>query len=313
MVSTASFFIIISLILQCWLVNSSAPMLRVFRRRHSYIRLSELTAELRHEPLDVLRSHLTLMVMVSSYGDSLYNLDTTLDEKCFKIIGAVTLMVQKLAICKEANKYIDDTIEAVARDLKNPRYLEEHPLELFCGRIEKDFAERWNISSTFGKKKKETPSFKSANLRSPYSPVILRSEDSMMSTLIDWLDVPELAKLIAHASFQEVIDGYAELPLRMHFFADSCQAVAQIERFAVSMQTNYEKTINFIVPEISAHNRHKKFEYSFDNHMMWWVPKMMRVFYHYIAEDPILKKKVDSMAPILRPTAEKEDLDFSRL
>lgn len=136
-----------------------------------------------------------------------------------------------------------------------------------------------------------------------------------MSKLIDKANVPELAKLLAYISFAGLSDTRRE---RKNYFVRSFREVAKQEKYADSMQTIFEKTINDILPKIMVDDRVEKFNDSLKsketrNNFMWWIDNMVKLCYNYLSKDPILKKAVDEMAAVISKRASKDDFDFSKL
>ncbi|KAK7595146.1 hypothetical protein V9T40_001579 [Parthenolecanium corni] len=248
--------------------------------------------------------------MVASYGDCLYEVSENWSTDCSRTIRAAFLMQEKLAISEEVSKVTKDAIKAVKDTLRKTNVSEEHPLESYCRSIEKDFAQNSNLSVLF-EKVKEVTKLDNVTCRLPYSRVLLKSEVSLQLLLIDKLDIPELAKLFAGMSFKKFLDNSDYSPSLMDIFVKTCVAMAKKERFSDSIQKIFEKTLIDTVPEIGVPDRAEKFNSFSKDGVLFWVPKMMRVFYGYIAGDPILKKEFDSLAAVKFPKAQKEDLDFS--
>ncbi|KAK7595145.1 hypothetical protein V9T40_001578 [Parthenolecanium corni] len=290
-------------------------LLKVVENKDEFppIPLSELVEELRREPENSRRIHLEFIMDVASYGDRLYNVYPDLSVECSKTIKAAALLEATLAITVEASEVIEDTFTAVVHDLKNATDLKEHPLEVYCSRIEKAFAANSNLSASFEKAKKKAANLKSASRHPPYSRVILKSDLLLINQLIDSLAVPEFSNVVAFDSFTSLLKGKETLPMRAFIFAKSCQAVARKDQFADSMQNIYENTMRDFTPEITANDRLMKLLESLDKGVMWWVPKMLKIFYGYVANDAFLRKEVDSMAASMFPSASKEDLDFAKL
>ncbi|KAK7595149.1 hypothetical protein V9T40_001582 [Parthenolecanium corni] len=313
MFSKIFFFLTFLIFLQCEF--SQSGLLKVVENKDEFppIPLSELVEELRHESEDTLIFHLSLIFAVASCGDRLYNVYPDLSVECSKTIKAAALLEATLAITVEASEITEDAIEAVAHDLKNATDLKEHPSELFCSRIERAFAANSNLSASFEKAKKKAANLENASRRPPYSRVFLNSMVSVSIQLMDSLAVPELAKMVACDSFTSLLNGKDTLSKRALIFSKSCQAVARKEQFADSMQNIYEKTISDVVPEITSDRRRVKLLEPSDSGVLWFVPKMVKIFYGYVANDAILKKEVDSMAASMFPSASKEDLDFAKL
>ncbi|KAK7595152.1 hypothetical protein V9T40_001585 [Parthenolecanium corni] len=276
---------------------SNNPLLESFLKKTeiSPIPLSEFVKELRAERENDLFSHLTYMVMVASYGDRLYEVSKDWSTDCSRTIRAAFLMQEKLAITEEVSDVMEDAIAAVIVSLRQTNVSEEHPLESYCRSIKKDFANHSKLSILF-EKVKEVTKLDSVTRRPPYSRVLLKSPESSRELLIDTLDIPEFAKLFAVMSFKKLLDNSDFSPLRMGIFVKTCVAMAKKERFADSIQRIFEKTLIDTVPEIGVPDRAEKFNSFLKDGFLFWVPKMMRVFYGYIAGDPILKKEFDSLA-----------------
>ncbi|KAK7595147.1 hypothetical protein V9T40_001580 [Parthenolecanium corni] len=313
MFSKIFFFLMFLIVLQCEF--SQSGLLKVVENEDEFppIPLYELVEELRREPEDYRHLHLELLIDVATYGDRLYNVYPDLSVECSKTIKAAFLVEATLATAVEANRITGDTIEAVAHDLKNATDLKEHPSELFCSRIEKAFAANSNLSASFEKAKKKAANLESASRRPPYSRVLLKSELSLIVQIIDSIAVPEFARGLAFNSFTLLLNGKETLPMRAFIFAKSCQAVARKEQFADSMQNIYVKTMGDVTAEITVNKTIMKLLALLDKGVRWWVPKMVKIFYGYVANDAILKKEVDSMAASMFPSASKEDLNFAKL
>ncbi|KAK7595151.1 hypothetical protein V9T40_001584 [Parthenolecanium corni] len=312
MFSKIFLFLIFLIVLQCKF--SQSGLLKVVENKDEFppIPLSELVEELRREPEDYRRTHLEFITAVASYGDRLYNVYPDMSVECSKTIKAAFLVEVTLATTVEADEVIEDTIKAVAHDLKNATDLKEHPSELFCSRIEKAFAANSNLSASFEKAKKKAANLENASRRPPYSRVPLKSPESLSQLLIDKLDIPELAKLFSGLLFTVFSEYLDYSPFRMDIFVKTCVAMAKKERFADSIQRIFEKTINDTIPEIGVPDRVEKFKSTSEDPFLLLQLKMMREFYGYISGDPILKKEFDSLAAVMFPKAQKEDLDFSK-
>lgn len=309
-----TFFVFVFLILQCGLVISTGLLFKNFPMKTEITRipLSELVEEMRLESSSFLRQHVILMALFASYGDQLYEVSTNLSAECFRTCRATSFMIKKLAISEESINIMGNAVDAVVDRVRSTEKLEEHPLEVFCRTIEKDYAQNSNLSALFEKAKKEAANFEKVGHRPPYSQELIKSEDSLKLLTIDRLDVPEVASLFACASFMSYVEPTKYFPSRKDIFARTCQAVAKNEKFADSIQSLYEKTLNDTVAVIAANDRVQKFASPANDGATWWVPGMMKTFYGYIAQDPILKKEVDSVAASMFPYAWKEDLDFSK-
>lgn len=301
-------------ILQCGLVLSSTSLKSLCGRvKKAPISISELVTELRGEPIDHLEPHLTFIVMVESYGDHLYYLSKDLSEECSRTIRAVGLLMEYLAICEDVTRETNCELKAIALEFKNVDHLEEHPAELFCRRAEKIFAGNPNFSPSFEKAKQEAAKFNFGSHRPPYSRTLLKSVDFLGITFMDKWTVPELARIVAVGSFEDQFNISKVYDKRYHYFAKSCQALAQVEKFAHKIQSLYEKTIEKTVPEITVSNAIELTVSSLAEDGQWWLKNMMKSFYTYISADPILKKELERMAAIIGKGARKEDLDFSSM
>ncbi|KAK7595150.1 hypothetical protein V9T40_001583 [Parthenolecanium corni] len=278
------------------------------------IPLSELVEELRREPEDfILSFHVLFIMIVASYGDRLYDVSPDLSAECSMTIKAAFLVEATLATTVEANEVILDTINAVIIDLRNATDLKEHPSELFCSRIEKTFAANSNLSASFEKAKKKAANLKNASSPPAYSPVLLKSSDSILIQMNHSLDFPEYANIFARKSFRDLLTDRNTAPMRLIILAKSCQAVARREQFADSMQKIYEKTMGDTVQARTLLKGIDRSEIIFWVPESLWTQKIMKIFYGYVANDAILKKELDSMAASMFPSASKEDLDFAKL
>lgn len=137
--------------------------------------------------------------------------------------------------------------------------------------------------------------------------------------MVEKLDVPEFARVMAVLIFLQVAAGDRKrIPVLSTVLAKSCQAEAKKEKFAESMQSIFEKTIDDVLPEIMVPDRVEKYKSSRGDYKpnetppYWWVPSMSRIMYGYVAKDPILKKEVDNTAPTVG-TFRGEAYDFSKL
>ncbi|KAK7595148.1 hypothetical protein V9T40_001581 [Parthenolecanium corni] len=254
------------------------------------IPLYELVEELRREPEDfTLSFHVLLIMIVASYGDRLYDVSPDLSAECSMTIKAAFLVEATLATTVEANKVILDKINAVVTDLKNATDLKEHPSELFCRRIEKTFAANLNLSALFEKAKKKAANLKNASSRPAYSPVLLKSFDSILIQMNHSLDFPEYANIFAPKSFRDLLTDRNTAPIRLIILHHFCQ-------IARTLLKGIDRS-----------------EIIFGDPESLWTQKIMKIFYGYVANDAILKKDVDSMAASMFPSASKEDLDFAKL
>ncbi|KAK7595144.1 hypothetical protein V9T40_001577 [Parthenolecanium corni] len=313
MFSKIFFFLMFLIVLQCEF--SQSGLLKIVENKDEFppIPLSELVEELRREPENERHLHLSFIIAVASYGDRLYNVYPDLSVECSKTIKAVALLEATLAITVEASEVKGDTITAVVHDLENATDLKEHPLEVYCSRIDKAFAANSNLSASFEKAKTKAANLESASRHPPYSRVLLKSDVFLVIQLVDSLAVPEFSNMVAFNSFTSLLEGKETLPMRALIFAKSCQALARKEQFADSMQNIYEKTMGDVTAEITGNKRLMKLAESLFQGVKWFVPKMVKIFYGYVADDAILKKEVDSMAASMFPSASKEDLDFAKL
>lgn len=310
---SSTIFIFIFLISQCVLVISNGLWLRNFQLKSqiSPIPLSELIEELHHESLSFLYFHVTFMVLAASYGDRLYEVSKDLSAECSRTFRASYFMLEKLAISEEMRAIMDSAISDVQERVRNTEELEEHPLEVYCRKAEKEYAANSNLSALFEKAKKMAANFENVSRRPPYSRVLIKSNEALELLAIDRLVVAEFARLAAHFSFIGYLHIWDRIPSRMNIFVNTCLAVAKKEIFTDSIQSLYERTLNDTVPEITVNDRFQKFS-SMKDDVLFWVPKMMKVFYSYIVKDPIMKKEVDSVAATIFAKARNEDLDFSK-
>lgn len=259
--------------------------------------------------------NLLFMLWVASYGDHLYDLPKDLSAECWRTARANSLMLEKLVICQESYRVMVRAVDRARQDLEDRTELTEHPLEPVCRQIEEGYANS-NLSSLFEKARKDAANFEKVTHRPPYFQKLI-GEEELILKMVEKSDVAELAKALAISIFRNVLRGCDSVSNRTTFFARSCRAVAKKERFAESMQRIFEKTINDVLPEIMVNDRVQKYtsseEYdSIGSLPLWWVPNMMKMFYGYIAKDPILKKEIDDMAVIMNQDASEEDLDFSK-
>lgn len=308
------FLVFMFLILQCGLVLSSSNLPRSLNNnvKNSPIQVSELVNELRREGSDIKNFHYLLMIMVHSYGGRLYDVSKNVSIECSRTIRATMLTLENLAVCEVANAALGMEYKAAVRDERNAKQLDEHPLELFCSRIEKSLSGNPTLSATFEKAKKEAATFNFIS-RPPYARMLLTSADSVVFKFIELLGIPEFARLMALGTFADQTDVKEKYSWRIHYFAKCCQAVAKSQQFAGSIQSLYGKVIDETIQEISVDDRVERFFAAIDKRGVYWVPKMMKTFYGHIASDANLKKELESMAAIVGKNATKEDLDFSKL
>lgn len=281
----------------------------------SSIPLSEFFSTFRHQQHDSLEIQLSVMLLSASCGDRLYNLSADVSAECWRTSKAHSLMLEKLAFELEATKLMNTVKASVIKDLREFTELKEHPMELLCRGLEKQYAEEPKLKSIYEKAKKDAANFQNASNRPPYFCELQQSEGFMSKLKDKWND-PELIKMVVYFSFSDLSKyfGQSKTPT---YFARTLQAVAKKENYTDLVQIILEKAINDILPEIIAKDGVKiylataKPKARVDS--IWWATSMVKSCYSYIAKDPILKKEVDDMAAVVNEDAPKDELDFSKL
>lgn len=304
------FFVFIFLALQYEIVLSS-PSLRMDSTDESKtapISLSEFVFGMRSIPDNSVAQYL-LMMMTASYAGRFYDLSANLSVECSKTIRASWLTVENLAVCQEANAVVQMETSAAAREVKNAKQLKEHPLELYCRRSEKTFAENPKLKVVFEKAKGEAAKF-DFTARPPYSRMFLRDPQRLAEKLWELLTVSEFARVNVVGLFARQTDATVALAPCTHYFVKSCQAVAKSQLFADSIQSLYEKALNETMIQIFA-NDTVKLSAAHRGEVIY-LPILVKKLYNSFASDANLKKEFENTVAVFGKDASKEDLDFSK-
>ncbi|KAK7579788.1 hypothetical protein V9T40_000417 [Parthenolecanium corni] len=274
------------------------------------ITLEQFQAEFRSEPPDLFRHHFGLMFTITGYGDSLYDSTKDVSADCALTARATLRMLEQLKICEEAYLVVISSIVASSSDIQNAKLL-EHPLELFCRRVTNSFRQKSYLQASFEVAKQAVKN-SSTGGRPPYSDNLINSLEELGQVLVNHSFIPELTKSMAIEAFRNQANKTKAYSNRYHLFAKSVFTVAKKDEFTQPMQNLYDKTLEEILPQITSNMTGKPFVLA-DGKTFWFFPKMIRMIFDSIAQNPNLLQELKSTAAVIGKDYEKSDLDFSKI
>lgn len=279
------------------------------------ITLEQLYSKMRNQSFDFFRHHFGLMWTVSGYNDKLYNVDTDVSPSCAIISGATQVMLEQLRITEETYQAVIHSIVLSREDVMNAQPIVEHPLEFLCRRVQRAYAEKPLLSSSLNLAKIVARSAATGG-RPAYADDLIPSLAAMGKLLDSWATIPELARAMANSGFRNQVNASKAYTPRHHILVKSVfQIVHKDDEYANMMQDMYERMLTKLLPQITnnATSANTPALTLSDGKTFWFFPRMMKMFFHQIEKDEILRKELADTAAIVGKGYDNSVLDFSKI
>lgn len=276
------------------------------------ITTAKLIRELRREYSDFYEYHMLSMLVVHAIGDRFYNVtDEQISPECSTTAKVAVTMKLQLVLGKEMDSLMNGAVADSMKDFKNDQE-SKHPLEFVCKSLEKAIAEKPNLLAARQKALQNLmPGFTGGG-RPPYSQDLLTKRAPVAMLMMKKLTVPDIARYICDEEVQNQLEESAAYSIRAHLFVKTLVAIGEKERFGQLVQSVYEKSLDEVVPRITANIRLDTLLMA-DQKTFWFLPEVLKIFYNNVAKDAVLKREVEDTAAVLGKDADPADLDFSRI
>lgn len=283
------------------------------RIKDKTLTMAKLNRELRKEHKDFFSYHVLSMLIITAYGDHLYNItDETISPECLKTVKATITMEMQLTIGKEMGSLLVTAIEDSMDEFGKDKGSTKHPLEFVCPRLEKAFAVKPTLNRSYENAQKNLMKGFTGGGRPPYSKELFVRKSAIGLFMMKKLKVPDIARYICNEEVQNQVEEGDAYSTRTHLFVKSIIAVAEKEQFAESIQRMYEQSLDEIVSQITPNVSIDTLLLP-DEKTFWFLPEVLKIFYKNLSKDAVLKKEIEDAAAVIGKNADKEDLDFSKI